>query len=111
MVTVTKKQTSLALIAVVFATAMIVGTIASSSDNLAFAGGRSHHQNHGGHHGHHSQTVSSTSQSISQACDQSQNAPVTTTGAVSPPIASGINIGACVNANLGGNAAVSDQSS
>ena len=108
MVTVTKKQTSLALIAVVFATAMIVGTIASSSDNLAFAGGRSHHHNHGGHH---SQTVSSTSQSISQACQQDQNAPVTTAGAVSPPVLSGINIGACVNANLGGNAATSDQSS
>ena len=104
MITVTKKQTSLALFAVVFATAMIVGTIASSSDNMAFAGGR-------GHHHHHSQTSDSTSQSISQPCEQSQNSPVTTTGAISPPILSGINVGACVNANLGGNAATSDQSS
>ncbi|MGN6560248.1 MAG: hypothetical protein ACTHJ2_06940 [Candidatus Nitrosocosmicus sp.] len=36
MVTLNKKQTSLALVAVVFATAMIVGTIASA-DNMAFA--------------------------------------------------------------------------
>ena len=34
---ITKKQTSLALIAVVFATAMIVGTLASVADNNAFA--------------------------------------------------------------------------
>ena len=31
------KQTSLAVFAVVFATAMIVGTFASASDNMAFA--------------------------------------------------------------------------
>ena len=96
MVTVTKKQTSLALIAVVFATAMIVSTIASSADNSAFA-------THG--------KKAKFKQSISQACDQSQNNPVTTAGAISPPILSGINVAACVNANLGGNAAVSDQSS
>ena len=36
--TVTKKQTSIAIFAVVFATAMIVGTLASAtSDNMAFA--------------------------------------------------------------------------
>ena len=96
MVTVTKKQTSLALIAVVFATAMIVSTIALSSDNSAFA-------THG--------KKAKFKQSISQACDQSQNAPVTTAGAVSPPVLSGINIGACVNANLAGNVASADQSS
>ena len=95
MVTVTKKQTSLALIAVVFATAMIVGTIASSSDNLAFATGKK----------------AKFKQSISEACQQDQNSPVTTAGAVSPPVLSGINVGLCVNANLGGNAATSDQSS
>jgi hypothetical protein len=95
MVTVTKKQTSLALIAVVFATAMIVSTIASSADNSAFA-------THG--------KKAKFKQSISQACDQSQNNPVTTAGAISPPILSGINVAACVNANLGGNAATSDQS-
>ena len=37
MVKSTKKQTSLALIAVVLATAMIVGTLAVSADNSAFA--------------------------------------------------------------------------
>jgi len=96
MVTVTKKQTSLALIAVVFATAMIVSTIASSADNSAFA-------THG--------KKANFKQSISEACQQDQNSPVTTAGAISPPSLSGINVAACVNANLGGNAAVSDQSS
>jgi hypothetical protein len=96
MVTVTKKQTSLALIAVVFATAMIVGTIASSADNSAFA-------THG--------KKAKVKQSISEACDQSQNSPVLTAGAGSPSVASGINVGLCVNANLAGNAAAVDQSS
>jgi hypothetical protein len=103
MVTVTKKQTSLALIAVVFATAMIVSTIASSADNSAFAGGNSHSKHSNG-------KIAKFHQSISQACQQDQNNPVTTAGAISPPILSGINVAACVNANLGGNAATSDQS-
>jgi hypothetical protein len=37
MVKSTKKQTSLALVAIVLATAMIVGTLAVSADNSAFA--------------------------------------------------------------------------
>ena len=36
---------------------------------------------------------------------------VLTAGAVSPSVASGINVGLCVNANLAGNAAAIDQSS
>ena len=103
MVTVTKKhQTSLALIAIVLATAMIAGTLASSTDNLAFAGGsdgKKAHFSHGDNHG----KKAKVGQSISEACDQDQNAPVTTAGGISPPILSGINLGLCVNANLGGN--------
>ena len=91
MVTVTKKhQTSLALVAIVLATAMIAGTFASSTDNSAFA-------THG--------KKAKVKQSISVACDQDQNAPVQTAGGISPPIASGINLGVCVNANAGGNVA------
>ena len=103
MVTVTKKhQTSMALIAVVLATAMIVGTFANS----AFATGR-----HGNHFGFANDGKSATaSQSISETCDQNQNSPVTTAGAISPPILSGIDLGLCVNANLGGNALNQDQS-
>ena len=55
--TVTKKQTSIAIFAVVFATAMIVGTLASAtSDNMAFAGGNNRHGNN-----HHSSSGSSQS--------------------------------------------------
>ena len=94
MVTVTKKhQTSLALIAVVLATVMITGTFAM--DNSAFASPRGH---------------AAADQSISESCDTNQNSPVTTSGGISPPILSGINLGLCVNANLGGNALTQDQS-
>ena len=95
MVTVTKKhQTSLALIAVVFATAMVVGTLASTGDNMVFA-------THG--------KKAVNKQSISQACDQDQSAPVTTAGAISPPILAGINAGLCLNLNGAGNAATQNQ--
>jgi hypothetical protein len=93
MVTVTKKhQTSLALFAVAFATLMIAGAFASI-DNSAFA-----------------RKNAQLSQSIAETCDQNQKAPVTTAGAISPPILSGINAGLCVNANFGGNALNQDQS-
>ena len=123
MVTVTKKhQTSLALIAVVLATVMIAGTFAMG--NNAFATARSHGNDNGDHNkgkngldnsgftsfgGRDGQT-SASDQSIGQSCDQNQNSPVTTAGAISPPIASGINVGACLNLNLGGNALDQDQS-
>ena len=122
MVTVTKKhQTSLALIAVVLATVMISGTFAMG--NNAFAN-RSHGNDNGDHNkgkngldnsgftgfgGRDGQT-SASDQSIGQSCDQNQNSPVTTAGAISPPILSGINAGLCVNANFGGNALNQDQS-
>jgi|SRR3954465_1973009 hypothetical protein len=107
MVTVTKKhQTSMALIAVVLATVMIAGTLAMGNNAFATRGG--------GHSGGHSfgndGKTATSSQSISESCDQNQKAPVTTAGAISPPIASGINVGACLNLNLGGNALDQDQS-
>ena len=107
MVTVTKKhQTSITLIAVVLATVMIAGTLAMGNNAFATRGGNS------GHSGFANDGKSSTSsQSISESCDQNQNAPVTTAGFLSPPIASGINLGACLNINAGGNAANQDQSS
>jgi hypothetical protein len=61
MTSITKKQTTLALVAVVFATAMIVGTFATVADNSAFA---RHH-----HHGHHS---SSSVQAIQQNSNTAQ---------------------------------------
>jgi hypothetical protein len=98
MVTVTKKhQISLALVVVAFATIMIAGTFASSTNNLAFAGGS------------HGKKVK-VGQSISQACDQDQRTSASTSGLLSPPIASGINAGICVNANLAGNTANVDNS-
>ena len=91
MANVNKKQASLAVLAVVFATALFVSVIATS-DN-AFA----RHHKHNNH--------KSISQSISQSNDINQNSQVVTAGAGSPVIASGNNIGACANVNLGGNAA------
>jgi hypothetical protein len=89
MVTVTKKhQSSLALVAIVLATAMIAGTFASSTDNSAFA-------THG--------KKAIVKQSISEACDQDQSAPVQTAGGTSAVTTSGINLGVCVNANTAGN--------
>ena len=94
MVTVTKKhQTSLALVAIVLATAMIAGTFASSSDKMAYA--------------IHIKKAK-VSQSVSEACSQDQNSPVATAGGISPPILSGINLGACINVNLGGNVGNAD---
>lgn len=120
MVTVTKKhQTSMALIAVVLATVMIAGTFAMG--NNAFAAAREHSDkgdkgkdgsdpfglsNFGSRNGQ----TAAADQSISESCDQNQNAPVTTAGAVSPPILSGNNLGLCVNLNAGGNAVDQDQS-
>ena len=85
MTTITKKQVSLALVAVVFATAMITSIIATS-DN-AFARSKHVHQ------------------SISQHNDQSQSSSVVTAGVGSPVSLSGNNIAVGVNANGGGNAA------
>ena len=86
MTNTSKKQISLAVLAVVFATAM-VASIFATTDN-AFA--RSSHK--------------IASQSIGQNCSQNQHSSVVTAGAISPPILSGNQIAACANINLGGNA-------
>jgi hypothetical protein len=68
----TKKQTTLALVAVVFATAMIVGTFATVADNSAFAGGRSHNGHHNGNH-HDSSLFASQDTSQNSATVQNSN--------------------------------------
>jgi hypothetical protein len=82
MVKSTKKQTSLALIAVVLATAMIVGTLAVSADNSAFA------------------KKKVVRQSISQDSTLSQTTSCVTpggTGATTGGAGGAIAAGACVN--------------
>ena len=85
-----KKQASLAVLAVVFATALFVSVLATS-DN-AFA--RHKHNNH-----------KSISQSISQSNNINQKSQVVTAGAGSPVLFSGNNVAVGVNDNNGGNAA------
>jgi hypothetical protein len=103
MTTIFKKQISITLLMAVFATIMIAGTIASVTDNSAFA-----FRNHFFNHHHHNGSHSSTSQSISQSCNQNQHSTVLTAGAGSPIIGSGNNIAACTNINGGGNAAATN---
>ena len=82
MVKSTKKQTSLALIAVVLATAMIVGTFAVSADNSAFA------------------KKKVIRQSISQNSNTAQTATCLTpggTGGTTGGVGGAIAAGACVN--------------
>jgi ABC-type bacteriocin/lantibiotic exporter with double-glycine peptidase domain len=78
MSTITKKQTALALVAVVFATAMIAGTFVVS-DQSAFA------RNH-----------------ITVASHQHQHATVQTAGGASTITASGNNAQTSTNTNTGG---------
>jgi hypothetical protein len=70
---ITKKQISLALVAVVFATAMIVGTIVSTDDVMAFA--KKHKSTH-----KHNGSSSSNSQSTSQNNLQAQSSNCVTPG-------------------------------
>jgi hypothetical protein len=106
MTSITKKQTSIAVFAIAFATLMIAGGIFSAaSDNSAFA--QRHHHHH--HHHHSSSSDSGTHQSISQGCNQHQSANVVSAGANSPIAASGNNGAVCTNTNNGGNAAVTSR--
>ena len=86
MTNTSKKQISLAVLAVVFATAMVASIIATSDD--AFARNNNKFSR----------------QSIGQSCSQNQHSSVVTAGAISPPILSGNQIAACANFNFGGNA-------
>ena len=82
MVKSTKKQTSLALIAVVLATVMIVGSIAAAGDNSAFA------------------KKKVVRQSISQDSNTAQTSSCITpggTGATTGGVGGAIAAGACVN--------------
>jgi hypothetical protein len=104
MTTITKKQASLAMVIVAFATIMIAGPLASSiGANQAYAGFPGPF---GFHHGKHSHTH----QNIFQGCKQRHHSSVLTSGFGSPVGLSGNNVGACLNLNLAGNAAAHDQS-
>ena len=86
MTNTSKKQISLAVLAVVFATAMIASIIATSDNAFARSSNKI------------------SSQSIGQSCSQNQKSAVVTAGAVSPSFFSGNNFGLCANFNSGGNA-------
>jgi hypothetical protein len=128
MITTTKKQSSLVLVVVAFATIMMAGSIAGN----AFAGNqndfkrsdRSDHFNHFDHfshfnhfdhfshfnHSHHHGKTSHIDQNIGQACSQDASSVGSTSGLLGAVVASGNNIPVCVNANLAGNVAAADQS-
>jgi hypothetical protein len=113
MISVTKKQTSLALVVVAFATIMIAGTIASSGS--AFAWRERHHHHHFGHFDHfghfnHHGKKSHTDQSIDQGCIQPTSSFDSASGIGSFVAGSGNNIPVCANLNFAGNAAFTDQS-
>ncbi len=67
MTTITKKQVFLALVVIAFATIMIAGTIAASSDNAYASHKRSH-----------------SHQSISQNCKQSHHSTTVSSGPGAP---------------------------
>ncbi|HXT83034.1 MAG TPA: hypothetical protein VN704_01695, partial [Verrucomicrobiae bacterium] len=122
MITVTKKQASVALVITAFATIMIAGSIALNIPSVyacghgcgggcggcGFGGGFDGCGGcgFGGGFGfvHHH-----THQSIDQGCIQPARSSLLTSGFGSPVASSGNNVVSCVNANLAGNAASSDQ--
>jgi hypothetical protein len=101
--TVTKKQTSIAIFAVVFATAMIVGTLASAtSDNMAFAGGNNRHSNnnHGNNnHGNNNHKNNSHGQSTAQTNNNDQRSLCIASGGIS--VANGLLAGISLGGNGG----------
>jgi|SRR6476620_4368858 len=99
MANINKKQVTFGLLAVVFATALIVGVVTTSDS--AFAKKWHKHHNHSGHQ----HNGKSNAQAISQSCHQSQHSTVLTAGANSPVSNSGNNAAVCTNTNNGGNAA------
>jgi hypothetical protein len=113
MISVTKKQTSLALVVVAFATIMIAGTIASSGSAFAWRERHHHHHfdhfDHFGHFNHHG-SKSHTDQSIDQGCIQPTSSFDSASGIGSFVAGSGNNIPVCANLNFAGNAAFTDQS-
>ena len=117
MISVTKKQASLAFVVVAFATIMIAGTIAASTGSVFAWRDRHHHSDHFNsfefnhfNHSKHNGKRSHTDQSISQGCVQPTSSFDSTSGAASLVTGSGNNIPICANLNLAGNAAATDQS-
>jgi hypothetical protein len=85
MTNISKKQLSLTLVAVVFATALISSALVVSSVDATKS--------------------KSNRQTIAQSCNQNQQSSVVTAGANSPVSNSGNNAAVCTNTNNGGNAA------
>jgi len=85
MTNISKKQFSLALVAVVFATALIASALVVDSVDA--------------------KKSKSNRQTIAQSCNQNQHSSVVTAGANSPVLNSGNNAAVCTNTNNGGNAA------
>ena len=121
MTIITKKQSSISVLVIAFATIMIAGTIASNSaDDSAFASRNHHHSghhqhHHSGHHqhhhsGHHNNKSFNINQQIDQSSSQHQNSFCLSAGAFSPVSASCNNTAASTNVNTGGNGAASDNS-
>jgi len=102
-----KKQISLAVLSVVFATAMIASVIATSDS--AFASRNGHGKGHFNGIGSQDDNENSAVQSIDQSCSQNQKSSVVTAGAISPVFGSGNNFAGCFNINGGGNAASQEQ--
>ncbi len=96
---ITKNQTYLVLIVIVFTTIVIAGNIVSAADNLAFASRNDHHHFDKSSHNH---------QRIGQSSDQRQHSFCLTAGFGSPVSASCNNNAASANANTGSNGASSD---
>jgi len=85
MTNISKKQLSLTLVAVVFATTLISSALVVSSVDATKS--------------------KNNRQTIAQSCNQNQQSSVVTAGANSPVLNSGNNAAVCTNTNNGGNAA------
>ncbi len=97
---ITKKQASLALVAVIFATAMIVGTIAAAAaDNMVLAKDGKKHKWHKKHH-NNSHNGDSTKQSISQSNKSSQSLSCSANGGSGVGVGNGLLLG--IGAGVGG---------
>ena len=98
------KQATLAIFAVVFATAMIVGSIAASSDNMAFA-----------HHGKKTKQVQAQKNANDQSTNCAANGGFATGTGVGLLAGTGAGVGglgginACFNTNANTNAATGSQ--
>ncbi|HEY6534731.1 MAG TPA: hypothetical protein VIY08_02830 [Candidatus Nitrosocosmicus sp.] len=120
-----KNRTSLVSMIIVFTAIMIVGSIATSADNIVFGFRHHHNFHHFGHFGHFGPPGhfghfgppgyfpyqrSLIDQSIDQHSVQHQHAICLSAGAFSPISSSCNNVAQSANHNAGGNAGFADHS-